>query len=149
MRPIRAPDYPVGRCFDDRLRERDHVQVRQASLDMSLRDRTDLVEAAKLHPESVILEQVEKKPEGRLGETVLAAHACHVVDDRHRRKRPDEPLMFDEIRRIDMENENPVKFLQGGKMLGQMLLIAGPILHQMKAGPAYPSLGQTLKRLAI
>ena len=114
VRPIGTPDHTVWRGFDDRLGERDHVQERQASRDVGLGDRTDLVEAAQLHPEAVILQQVEKQPEGRLVETVLAPNARHVVDDGHRRERPDESLMFDEIRGIDMKNENPVELLQHG-----------------------------------
>ena len=70
MRPIGTPNHTVWRGFNDRLGEGDHVQIGQASLDVGLGDRTDLVEAAQL-PEAVILQQVEKKPEGRLVETVL------------------------------------------------------------------------------
>ena len=49
---------------------------------------------------------------------LLAPNARHVVDDGHRRERPDEPLMLDEIRRIDVKNENPAEPLQHGQMHG-------------------------------
>lgn len=114
VRPIGTPNHTIRRGFDERLSKGDHVQVRQASVDMGLGDRTDLVEAAQLNPEAVILQQVEKKPEGGLIDTVLPPNARHMVDDRHRRERPDESLMFDEIRGIDMKNENPAEPLQHG-----------------------------------
>src|SRR4029077_13276868 len=127
----------------------DHVQIRQGSLDVGLRDGTDLVEAAQLHPEALILQQVEKKLERRLVEAVLTPNARHVVDDGHRRERPDESLMFDEIRGVDMKNENPAESLQHGEMLAQVVHAAGPVLHQMKSRAAYPTLGQGLKRLGL
>src|SRR3954469_2286223 len=66
VRPIGTPNHAVWRRFDDCLGEGNHVQVWKASVDMSLGDRTNLVETAQLHPEAVIFQQVEKKPEGRL-----------------------------------------------------------------------------------
>jgi hypothetical protein len=56
VRPIGTPDHTFGRCFDDRLGEGDHIQVRQASLDTRFGDRTDFVETTQLHPKAVILQ---------------------------------------------------------------------------------------------
>jgi hypothetical protein len=55
VRPIGTPNHTVWRSFDNRLGEGDHVQVRQASLDVGLGNRTDLIEAAQLYPEAVML----------------------------------------------------------------------------------------------
>ena len=77
---------------------------------------------------SVILQQVEKQPERPAGrDLVLTPNARHVVDDGHRRERPDESLVFDEIRGIDMKNQFPAQLLQRGQMLAQMVLAAGPV----------------------
>src|SRR5262249_49707368 len=119
------------------------------ALEAGLRNAADLVEAAQLHPEPVVLEQVKQQPEGRLVETVFAADARHVVDDGHPRERADEALVLEEIRRIDMKDESPAELLQHGQMLAQMLLAAGPVLHQMEAGAADAALSQDRKRPAV
>ena len=74
----------------------------------------------------------------------MPANARHVVDDGHARERPDEPLMFEEIRGIDMQDKNPVELLQRREMRAQMLLAARPVLHQMEARAADSTLGQCL-----
>jgi len=57
--------------------------------------------------------------------------------------------MLDEVRRIDMKNENPAELLQHGQMLAQMVLAAGPVLHQMEASTADSALGQCLQRPGV
>src|SRR5260370_39107965 len=49
VRPGGTPNHPGRRGFDDRLGEGDHVQVRQAALDVDLGYPTDLGEASQLH----------------------------------------------------------------------------------------------------
>ena len=115
----------------------------------ALRHRADLVEAAELHPEAVVLQQVEKQPERGLVEAVGAAHARHVVDDGHRRQRADESLVMDEILGIDMQIEDPVALLQARQMRAQMLLAAGPVVHQMEARAAHAALVQCVERLVV
>ena len=70
--PVGAPDHRFAAAMT--ACERHHVEVRQAALDMGLH-RADLVEAAE-PPRSVVLQEVEQKPERRLAETIAARTPC-------------------------------------------------------------------------
>ena len=149
MRPIGAPEHTVGDGCDHHLGEGHHVEVRQAPRDVCLGNGADIVEAAQLHPEAVILQEVENEPERRLIEAALTSDPRHVVDDGHCRKRPDEHLMLDDVRRINVKIEDPAKPLELRQVFAEMFFAARLVLHQMKMRAADAGFRQGVERLGI
>src|SRR5205823_11512923 len=87
----------------------------------------------------------EQQLEGRLVEPSGWIHARHVVDQCDEWERPDELLMLQEVRGIDVEVENPIAGRHSWQLRRDLLRTALAVSHEREAGAEHPTRGKLLQ----
>ena len=105
MRPIGAPDHPVGEAFDQRAAERNDVVIRRP------RDRHAL-RAGRLDPEILVpVHQPVKSLVLRMIDAFLDVGRAHVVDHDRRRQRGEKILKFGQIVHLEIDHDMPAELV--------------------------------------
>ena len=103
MRPVSSPENPVGRCGNQRLRERDRVRKRRTIAG-------DPFRAGDFHPAAGMgARQLRQLLEWRLLEPGLGRHTTHVIDDERHRQAAQELVISNEIDCVKVQIDVPTQ----------------------------------------